>query len=107
MARGGCGQRGGDPCVRCLCVPRGPAPPAGPAPRPPPLPSFLRADCKAGKGRTGTAIAAALVHNGACATADEALALFAELEKEGRSNAADSEEKARIQVSLAEAGKKK
>jgi hypothetical protein len=38
----------------------------------------LRADCKAGKGRTGTAIAAALVHNGACATADEALALFAE-----------------------------
>lgn len=32
--------------------------------------------CKAGKGRTGTIIAALLVHAGACATADEALELF-------------------------------
>ena len=38
---------------------------------------------------------------------ETALRLFAELEKEGRSNAADSEEKARIQAHLAEAGKKK
>jgi hypothetical protein len=49
----------------------------------------------------------AKAYGDAIAHYEKALALFAALEKEGRSNAADSEEKARIQVSLAEAGKKK
>jgi tetratricopeptide (TPR) repeat protein len=72
-----------------------------------PANSGARGEVAEAYGALGDVALRAKAYGDAIAHYEKALALFAALEKEGRSNAADSEEKARIQVSLAEAGKKK
>ncbi len=72
-----------------------------------PANSGARGEVAEAHGALGDVALRAKAYGDATAHYEKALQLFAELEKEGRSNAADSEEKARIQVSLAEAGKKK
>ena len=72
-----------------------------------PANSGARGEIAEAHGALGDVAFHAKAYSDAIAHYEKALQLLEALEKEGRSNAADSEEKARIQASLAEAGKKK